>query len=131
MSSSEDPTGSEPLLVRTTGPRPVRGEGADGNGTFEGAFAPGEVRRLRERVAELQGRLERTGDALADRETRVEELTAELEGVRRERDDAREWAAFLDRELREHRERVGTLEDRVETLESGTSLFARLRGLLG
>lgn len=126
MSSSEETAGSEPLLVRTTGPRPVRGEGAVGNEAFD----PGEVRRLRERVAELEAELERTGDTLAEREARIEDLTAELEAAHAARDDAREWAAFLDRELREYRERVGTLEERVEELESG-GLLDRLRGLFG
>lgn len=126
MASSEEPAGSEPLLVRTTGPRPVRSEGGNGNGTFD----PEEVRRLRGRVAELEAELERAEDALSEREARIGELTDELETARRERDDARKWAAFLEREIREHRGRVRGLEERVEELESG-GLLGRLRRRLG
>lgn len=61
----------------------------------------------------------------------VEELTAELASVRRERDDAQRWAEFLDHELREYREDLGSLEERVEALESEPSLFDRLRELFG
>lgn len=129
MSSSDGQAGPVPRLVRTTGLRPARSERADDGGS-DGATDPGEVERLRERVAELEAELERTEGTLAAREARLEELTADLETARRERDDAREWAAFLDRELREHRDRVETLEARVEALES-RGLLGRLRGLLG
>jgi chromosome segregation ATPase len=138
MSSSDSPggtAGSEPRLVRTTGLQPAR-EGRSGqDGASDDATAAGEVRRLRDRVAELEGELDRRDAALADREARIEELTAELETARHERDDANEWATFLDRELREHRAHVETLEDRIEALESGPSgpsgLLGRLRGLFG
>ena len=130
MSSSDSPGRAEPRLVRTTGLQPSREERSDEDGAFGDVAATDEVCRLRERVAELEGALARTEAALADREARVEELTADLETARRERDDAREWAAFLDRELRENRERVETLEERVEALES-PGLFDRLRGLFG
>ena len=127
MSSSDSPTGSETRLVRTTGLGPSRtGRSA---ATDE---EPAAAERLRERVAELEGDLDRTEAALAAREERIEELEADLETARRERDDARQWAAFLDRELREHRDRVETLEARVEALESEPAgLLDRLRGLLG
>lgn len=133
MSSSDSPgrtAGSEPRLVRTTGLQPARVEGASEDERSDDAAASGGARRLRERIAELEGELDRRDAALADREARIEELTAEFETARRERDDAREWAAFLDRELREHRERVETLEARVERLES-RGLLGRLRGLFG
>lgn len=134
MSSSDSPDGAEPRLVRTTGLRPLRVEGTveeeEGEGVADDAAVPDEVDRLRERVAELEGDLERAGAALADREARIAELTEELETTRRERDDAQDWASFLDRELREHRERVETLEERVESLES-RGLLGRLRGLFG
>jgi chromosome segregation ATPase len=108
--------------------RTVEGEGSD-DPAATNAAATDEVDRLRERVAELEGDLERAGAALAARERRIDELEAELGTVRRERDDAREWATFLDGELREHRERVETLESRVEALES-RGLLDRLRRLL-
>ena len=130
MSSSDSPGGAEPRLVRTTGLRSPRVERTVGGEGSDDAAATDEVDRLRERVAELEADLERAGTALAAREARIEELEAELGTVRRERDDAREWATFLDRELSEHRERVETLEDRVEALES-RGLLDRLRGLLG
>ena len=118
MSSSDSQGESETRFVRTTGLRPP------GEGTVEREETdPGEAVRLRERVGELETELRR-------REARIEELTEELETARRERDDAREWATFLDRELRENRERVGTLESRVEALES-RGLVDRLRGLFG
>jgi chromosome segregation protein len=129
MSSSDSPAGTEPRLVRTTGLRSPRVERTVEDEGSDDAAVAGEVDWLRERVAELEADLERAGAALADREARIEELEAELASVRRERDDAREWATFLDDELREHRERVGTLEDRVEALES-RGLLDRLRGLL-
>ena len=130
MSSSDSPAGAEPRLVRTTGLRSPRVEGTVEDEGSDDAVVADEVDRLRERVAELEADLERAGATLADREARIEELEAELASVRRERDDAREWATFLDDELREHRERVGTLEERVEALES-RGLLDRLRGLLG
>ena len=88
------------------------------------------VGRLRERVVELEAELRRTIAVSEARKARVEELTEELDTARRERDDAREWATFLDRELRENRERVETLESRVEALES-RGLVDHLRGLFG
>ena len=127
MSSSDSPAGPEPRLVRTTGLGPSR----TGRSAAR-AEEPAAAERLRERVAELEGELDRTEAALAAREERIEELEADLETARRERDDARQWAAFLDRELREHRDRVETLEARVEALESEPAgLLDRLRGLLG
>ncbi|MEF8843227.1 MAG: hypothetical protein V5A62_16645 [Haloarculaceae archaeon] len=109
MSSSDSPGGAEPRLVRTTGLQPSRvGETSEGEESDDAAVVD-EVDRLRERVVELE---------------------AELGTVRRERDDAREWATFLDGELREHRERVETLEARVEALES-RGLLGRIRGLFG
>ena len=129
MSSSDYPGGADPRLVRTTGLRRSRVEGTVERERSDDAAVADEVDRLRERVAELEADLERAGAALAARETRIEELEAELGDVRRERDDAREWATFLDRELREHRERVEMLEDRVEALES-RGLLDRLRQLL-
>jgi chromosome segregation ATPase len=105
-------------------------EGAVEDEISDDAAVADEAVRLRERVAELEADLERAGAALAAREARIEELEAELGRVRRERDDAREWATFLDDELREHRDRVETLESRVEALES-RGLLDRLRGLFG
>ena len=122
MSSIDISSGPEPRLVRTTGLRPP-GERPDEEGAEE-------VGRLRERVADLEDELRRREAALGAREARIEELNDELETVRRERDDTREWATFLDRELRENRERVETLESRVEALES-RGLLGRLRGLFG
>jgi chromosome segregation ATPase len=127
MSSSDVSPGSEPRLVRTTGLRPSR----EGVGERQGpgdVAATEEVGHLRERVAELEGELRRTRAVSEARKARVEELTGELETARRERDDAREWAAFLDRELRENRERVEALESRVGSLES-RGLLGRLREL--
>lgn len=122
MSSSDGQAGPVP---RTTGLRPARSERADDGGS-DGATDPGEVERLRERIAELEADLEQKEETLEARETRIEELTDELETARRERDDARQWATFLDREIREHRDRVRGLEERVEELESG-GLLGRLR----
>jgi chromosome segregation ATPase len=130
MSSSDSTGGSEPRLVRTTGLRTPRPAGTNEERGFDEAAVPEEVGRLRERVAELEAELERREATLAARETRIADLTDDLETARRERDDARDWATFLDRELREHRERVETLEGRVEALES-QGLLGRLRGLFG
>lgn len=129
MSSSDGPVGSEARPVRTTGLGSDLDE-RDGEEDADGGEARSEADRLRERVAELEDELDRKGTALEARETRIAALTDELETTRRERDDARQWAAFLDRELSEHRDRVETLEDRVEALES-RGLLGRLRGLLG
>lgn len=134
MSSSDGrggPTGAEPRLVRTAGlgPPGAEGTGAEEGGTDDTA-ARAAVERLRERTEELEAALERRETALAAREARIEELTDRLESVRRERDDARAWASFLDDELREHRARVETLESRVEALDS-RGLLDRLRGLFG
>ena len=129
MSSSDVSPGSEPRLVRTTGLRPPR-EGVDEREGSGDVAASEEVGRLRERIAELEGELRRTRAVSELRKARVEELIDELEAARRERDDAREWATFLDGELREQRERVETLESRVESLES-RGLLGRLRGLFG
>lgn len=101
----------------------MRREGREESGESDGAAETAEVSRLRERIAELEADLERVGAALDARNARIVELTDELETARRERDDAREWATFLDGEIREHRERVETLESR--------GLVARLRGLFG
>ena len=137
MSSSDSTDGATVVgqrLVRTTGLQPTveRAAGEEGGDGIDGAIAPDEDHRLRTRVTELEGKLDRARRALETRETRLEELAAELESTRRERDDAREWAAFLDDELRDHRERVETLEERVRTLESGRGgLLDRIRGLLG
>jgi chromosome segregation ATPase len=136
MSSSDSvtgTTGTEGRLVRTTGLQPTGTEATgDESGTArDTAPTAAETRRLRATVGELERELTRTSAALDEREARIEELSAELESVRGERDDARQWAAFLDRELREHREQVETLEERVAALESGPTLLGRLRRLFG
>ena len=128
MASTDTDPESGARLVRTTGlgdPRP-----AD------------ERERLRARVAELESELQRKGAVLAERneeiarlrhrldrrEQALAEREADLEAARRELESAEEWAEFLDRELRHQRDRVGSLESRVESLES-RSLWDRLRGL--
>ncbi|PSQ10447.1 hypothetical protein BRC93_09540 [Halobacteriales archaeon QS_5_70_15] len=133
MSSSDgggsgSPGGTEAQFVRTAGLDPAERGGIPPGSDGEAARA--EAERLRDRVSELEAELQRREAALDAREGRIEELEIELESIRSERDDAREWAAFLGRELSECRGRVGTLEDRVETLES-RGLLDRFRGLFG
>ncbi|PSP99133.1 hypothetical protein BRC89_05480 [Halobacteriales archaeon QS_4_70_19] len=97
-----------------------------------------ERERLHARVAELESDLARKEAVLAERNEEIarlhhrldrrEQALADLEEARRELANAEEWAEFLDRELRAQRDRVGSLEERVESLES-RSLWARLKRL--
>jgi chromosome segregation ATPase len=128
MASTDTDPESGARLVRTAGlgePRPTD-----------------ERERLRARVAELESELQRKEAVLAERNEEIERLRhrldrreqalaereADLEEARRELENAEEWAEFLDRELRHQRDRVGSLEVRVESLES-RSLWDRLKGL--
>lgn len=75
-------------------------------------------------AVEYGARTDREAELAAERErlrAEVEELETRLAAAERERDAAREWAAFLEDELERSRERVAELEDR--------GLLDHLRGL--
>lgn len=128
MASTEPQPEADPTLIRTTGLN--RAEPSD------------ERAALRARVAELESELERKEAVLAERNEEVARLRerldrreqalaereADLEAARSDLEQAEEWAEFLDRELRHQRDRVASLEQRVESIES-RSLLDRIRAL--
>jgi chromosome segregation ATPase len=124
-------------------PSPERVEVADGHDPAYVRALEIEVYGLRERVVELETELDRKDEALAETECRLDRTESELERIRRELGDcedeladreeeltdreeelaereseladATEWAEFLDEELRVQRDRVESLEARVES----------------
>jgi chromosome segregation ATPase len=133
MASTETEPESETQFVRTTGleeqrPTDERTELRARVAELESELARKEavLAERNEEIARLRHRLDRREQALAEREADLEEARADLE-------TAEEWAEFLDRELRAQRDRVGSLEARVESLESDStdsrSLWDRLRDL--
>lgn len=127
MASTETDPESASQFVRTTG---LGEQPADERERLRARVAELEseleckeavIAERNEEIARLRHRLDRREQALAEREADLAEVRAELES-------AEEWAEFLDRELRAQRDRVGSLESRVESLES-RSLWARLKGL--
>lgn len=119
------------LIVRTTGLHADEGSVAAERAHQRQRVAALET-ELAERTAELEKVREEwnaTREELASARTELASIRAQLEDRERELQKTREWADFLEADLKRQREIVDELKDRMQTLESG-GLLGRLRAWL-